>query len=295
MEVTTEAKAPQFDLLAATRRVFRKCPVPVKFRHVKGHQDDNFYADLDEWASLNIDMDDGAKEHWLRSKDARTRQQYIFGEPWPFWVAGRKVTKEVPEIIVDHIDGMTIREYWESKKRFGNGSIQEVHWGAVGKAMESAGRARRHWVVKQASGFCATGKMMQRWNQRKTAKCPRCAVAVEDELHVWMCKGEGVETVWEESIQKLGQWMLKQKTLPNLAAIICDRLSAWRNQAGPTVTVSPFLGLRGTVHAQDQVGWRALLEGCPVQGWAEVQQRYFEWINNRRSGERWLVALIQKL
>ena len=40
---------------------------------------------------------------------------------------GWKVTKEVPEIIVDHIDGMTIREYWESKKRFGNGSIQEVH------------------------------------------------------------------------------------------------------------------------------------------------------------------------
>ena len=161
--------------------------------------------------------------------------------------------------------------------------------------MESAGRARRHWVVKQASGFCATEKMMQQWNQRKTAKCPRCAVAVEDELHVWMCKGEGVEAVWEESIQKRGQWMIKQKTLPNLAAIICDRLSAWRNQASPTVTVSPFLGLRGMVNAQDKVGWRALLEGCPVQGWAEVQQWYFEWIHNWRSGERWLVALIQKL
>ena len=76
----------------------------------------------------------------------------------------------------------------------------------------------RHWVVKQASGFCATGKMMQQWNQRKTAKCPRCSVAVEDELHVWMCKGEGVETVWEESIQKLGQWMLKQKNLTKLSS-----------------------------------------------------------------------------
>ena len=62
MEVSTEAKAPQFDLLAAMRSVFRKCPVILKFRHVNGHQDYNFYADLDEWASLNIDMDDGAKE-----------------------------------------------------------------------------------------------------------------------------------------------------------------------------------------------------------------------------------------
>ena len=35
MEVTTEAKAPQFDLLAATRSVCWKCPVTLKFRHVK--------------------------------------------------------------------------------------------------------------------------------------------------------------------------------------------------------------------------------------------------------------------
>ena len=60
-----------------------------------------FYADLDEWAILNIDMDDGTKEHWLRSKDSHTQQQYIFGEPWPFWVAGRKVTKAVQETIMD--------------------------------------------------------------------------------------------------------------------------------------------------------------------------------------------------
>ena len=65
-------------------------------------------------------------------------------------------------MIVVHIDGMTICDYWESKTRFGNGSTQDVHWGAVGKTMESAGRALHHWVVKQASGFCATGKMMQR-------------------------------------------------------------------------------------------------------------------------------------
>ena len=31
MEVTTEAKAPQFDLLAAKRSVFRKCPVTLNF------------------------------------------------------------------------------------------------------------------------------------------------------------------------------------------------------------------------------------------------------------------------
>ena len=148
----------RFDLLAATRSVCRKCPVTLKFLHVKGHQDDNFYADLDEWARLNIDINDGAKERWLRSKDSRTQQQYIFGEPWPFWVPGQKVTKEVQETIMDHIDGTTICEYWESKKRFGNGSTQDVHWGAVGKAMESAGRARRHWWLNRHLVFVQQGK-----------------------------------------------------------------------------------------------------------------------------------------
>ena len=29
-----------------------------------GHQDDDFYADLDELVRLNIEMDGGAKEHY---------------------------------------------------------------------------------------------------------------------------------------------------------------------------------------------------------------------------------------
>ena len=61
----------------------------------------------------------------------------------------------MPGTVVDHIDGMTIRDYWESKKRFGNGSIQEVHWGAVGKAMDQQnghvviGWLNRHLVFVQ--------------------------------------------------------------------------------------------------------------------------------------------------
>jgi hypothetical protein len=37
------------------------------------------------------------------------------------------------------------------------------------------------------------------------------------------------------------------------------------------------------------------LEGRPALGWSGVQQRYYEWLGGRRSGLRWLTALIQKL
>ena len=161
--------------------------------------------------------------------------------------------------------------------------------------MKETKRTRRHWVVKHSSGFCATGKMMKRWKQQLSSKCPRCDEPVEDELHVWRCQGEGAADIWLESIRKLRSWMMKSKTLPNLTAIICDRLTAWRNTSSPVVQVSYFLGLRDTVNAQEKVGWRSFLEGFPVRGWAEVQQRYYEWIRCKNSGERWLASLIQKV
>ena len=84
---------------------------------MKGHQDDDCTAELDEWAQLNIAMDDGAKEHWYRCKDLRQPLPYVEGEPWPLWVAGTKVTRDVAQTITDHIDGMRVLEYWKSKDR----------------------------------------------------------------------------------------------------------------------------------------------------------------------------------
>ena len=215
----TEPKMPQFDLLEATRAMLRKCPIKLKFRHVKGHQDDVCDAVLDEWAELNIAMDDGAKEHWHRCKDRQVGPPYIFGEPWPLWVAGRKVTKELVTTVVDHIDGQKVCDYWASKDRFQKVPCTAVHWEAVGKAMQEASRTRRQWVVKHSSGFCATGKMMERWKQQQESKCPRCDEAVEDARHVWLCKGVGTEEVWQASIRKLHLWMLNARTQPNMAAV----------------------------------------------------------------------------
>ena len=43
------------------------------------------------------------------------------------------------------------------------------------------------------------------------------------------------------------------------------------------------------------MGWQAFLEGTPVKQWAEVQQCYYDWIKSKKSGERWLTAIIQKV
>ena len=60
------------------------------------------------------------------------------------------------------------------------------------------------------------------------------------------------------------QELVRAYTLPDLAEVLCDRLTAWRNNVAPTGQASNFLGLRATIDAQDRVGWQAMLEGLPV-------------------------------
>ena len=76
----TNPRMAQFDLLSATRNSLRLCPIKVIMRHEKGHQDDDLDAVLDRWAALNVEVDDGAKEHWYRTMAAGHRQHRIFAE-----------------------------------------------------------------------------------------------------------------------------------------------------------------------------------------------------------------------
>jgi hypothetical protein len=118
---------------------------------------------------------------------------------------------------------------------------------------------------------------------------------VEDATHVWKCQEPRALEVWTKAITNLELWLKKQRTEPGITRIICAKLLAWQSGSAAEITVGVFLGLKDAVQKQDEIGWQALLEGRPALGWREVQQRYLEWIGSRRSGLRWLTALIQKL
>jgi hypothetical protein len=89
--------------------------------------------------------------------------------------------------------------------------------------------------------------------------------------------------------------MVAQQTHPSITEIICSRLLEWKTGIPYSPLDSSFLGLRATVALQDLVGWQAFLEGCPVLGWQETQQRFYTWIGSGgRTGARWLPQVIHK-
>jgi hypothetical protein len=79
-------------------------------------------TELDIWARLNIKMDAIAKstliENVLTTQPSRV--SYIFGEPWPLWLNGVKVTSYLHAELLTFIGKQVATQYW--MKRKGGGS-----------------------------------------------------------------------------------------------------------------------------------------------------------------------------
>ena len=155
---------------------------------------------------------------------------------------------------------------------------QNLSW----TGMEALHKARQHWLVKQASSVCSTGKTMVQRRKWSMAKCPRCDCEVEDSEHILLCKGSGAKEQWEQGLSALASWMRHTGTAVDVNQAIIQGLDSWYNGSLPPDTEGCTAALRQAVDQQSNIGWRALLEGCPAVGWAEVQQSYYRTFGSKR-------------
>jgi hypothetical protein len=76
---------------------------------------------------------------------------------------------------------------------------------------------------------------------------------------------------------------------------IIDRLLAWQRDEPPPPLQSRLLGLAAAIADQDDIGWNSAFEGRWSTKWIDIQDRHFKNNHLRRSGLRWLTAVIRKL
>ncbi len=97
-------------------------------------------------------------------------------------------------------------------------------------------------------------------------------------------------------MSKLATWLTKSLTLPDIKKAIISRLKAWHaNEAIGPVPDYNWPGVNDLVRNQDLVGWRVFLEGGILHDWAAKQQEYYDWLQKRNTGKRWITTLIKKL
>jgi len=93
---------------------------------------------------------------------------------------------------------------------------------------------------------------------------------------------------------ELDTWLDTLHTAPPLINTIISNFHAWRGGARHSAPRTRLPGLACAVAKQSVIGWNAAFEGRWVKEFAEIQERYYQFVHMRRTGKRWLVAVIKK-
>jgi hypothetical protein len=85
------------------------------------------------------------------------------------------------------------------------------------------------------------------------------------------------------------------ETAPEIRRTIIRKITNWRRRRRITAQITNKYGERKAAEHQDSIGCTNFMIGRIAPEWAAAQQIYFDWLGRRRTGKRWLVAIMVKL
>ena len=288
-----------FDILKVIRAQIDDSPIMWKYKHVKGHQDDDMREGktLDTWAKANILADKRADEHWRRRHGTGSRERpeppVMQGEGWRLTVEGKTVTANVEDTVHKRAYRKMTAAYWEHKRRINPGTFDKVRWDKYKGALKTLPNNKRQWVHKHHCGFEGNNYMMHKWRKRTTPQCPNCA-EVETHRHIMQCQSRRATEEYARQERKFEQWLC-QTTSPELKALIIAHVQAYRDDREVEEDETWDEETYDIWKAQNELGKNAFTEGCLVHEWEARQREHLTETESKRSPQRWVKELIKKL
>jgi hypothetical protein len=149
--------------------------------------------------------------------------------------------------------------YWAIKHDIDIDKAIEIDWDACGKAIKTLFFAKKRRTIKHATGFFGTGSKMLQWKFQDHDKCPLCDQR-ETAKHILKCTDNRAKKIWNESLEKLREWMEKNKTHPHITACVITRLREWHDDK----KLSPLhwkSEAKKADKAQTNIGWHPMAIG----------------------------------
>jgi len=143
-----------------------------------------------------------------------------------------------------------------------------------------------HWMVKFATGFCATGSHMIYNKQWQAAECPCYRHPQEITVHILQCPSSKSQNLWNDSILQLQDILLEANTDPGIIEDLSAGLNAWRHQAQTPMAITP------AGKAQATLTWDNLVHGFISTSWKHQQANYYANKNNPSSSTTWAANLL---
>jgi hypothetical protein len=278
-----QVNATHYDIIGEVRKEIKQSCLRWEMKYIPGHQT---IFPLDREATLNEEMDIKCKEFWEISQG---QEAVWFNNEWNVWIQQSKITSNLTATIRSHCSIIRAEKYWT--KKIGN-KIDDVDWEGTKVAMKGIKQHRQQWITKHISGFCSVGRMAKRVGLRDTDKCPRCQQE-ETAEHVWTCQHVEVTHIWEERMEELKRILGQMLTPTPIISAVVDGLTGWRNGVDVQYnsrTTAGHLGIEQTT-----LGWKHFFEGRLHYQWRRQMEEYYTTIRERKTGKRWVSALIRKL
>ena len=224
----------------------------------------------------------------------------LYNDPnWGISINGIHLTESLDKALAAHIHKEALFNHLLERKHITEAGLSLVDWNILGKANTTLTRVRYLWVVKFVSGFLPTANHMHRQGSWDDNLCPLCKNEVENNKHLMRCTCSAATMERHSQIYEFHQWLLDNKTDPNIAQTITYTLIN-----GPETSFVSMLPLgvsslvKLAAQEQDIIGWDNFLFGRMSTIWSRAQQQYFDSITSNRNdhfGSGWLKRLIPRV
>jgi hypothetical protein len=160
---------------------------------------------------------------------------------------------------------------------------------AFGKARKTSATHLNIFISKWLSDTLATGKVMQRRQQRIFNRCPRCNHWGEDKMHIVVCWDIRTKIVWQHQMDQLQSKLQKTYTAPEIQQFLLQGIEEFRNH--PRRQVEENTEWKAETM---QIGWLNTISGFLGKSIIQQQDNYYKQLGMRRTGVGWANKIIQQ-
>lgn len=310
-----KASLKQGDLVRVIRSMKQGLFLQLRYQYVKSHQDDHTrWEDLPLDQKLNVICDTLAKQAVGRglSIDAVRRQVIPLSLPWEqaaIMVGGEKLTSDVGDPVRYYLGHLEARRFYTQPQDIQDNGVNQgglgwtetqfdmVDWESLHEALSKRPEMFRVWLAKQCMGANATRRNMARINRDDDGICPNCKLVSERSDHLNQCTDVGRTALYDESINKLEEWLSRgDQTEPELAFWIV-RILRLRGSYQELPWEHMSEAIRIVVQEILYIGWTEFLQGKLPRSLTTLQGDYCTSGADFRgtTGRSWAKAFICQL
>jgi hypothetical protein len=142
-------------------------------------------------------------------------------EPIRFKLSGKRVCSS-PQLSLEKDWGYrTAWTLFMEKDIIRTEDFHLVWWDRLDSAMTGYPKMYRVWLTKHVSEFCGSNVQLYYWSRgRQSPKCESCGIADEYTMHISRRRDPGRNSMFRDTVQDLGHWMVKTLGKENVSATV---------------------------------------------------------------------------